>query len=106
MVGDAGLLDDAAPAPGIETGSSETVYFQLTDLHLHIRTTIRNESPAIKLICVRFSALNGFIVSGRVPALMERPKMKSDVVPCQTWKAGDFPTASALSSTKTFAQCT
>src|SRR5882672_7134917 len=38
-------------------GSSEIVYFDLTDLRLHIRTTIRNESPAVKLICVRFSAL-------------------------------------------------
>jgi len=88
------------------TGSSETVYFELTDLHLHIRTTIRNESPAIKLICVRFSALKGFIVSGRVPDLMERPKMKSDVVPGQNWKGGDFPAVSALASTQTFAKCT
>ncbi len=88
------------------TGSSETVYFELTDLHLHIRTTIRNESPAIKLICVRFSALKGFIVSGRVPDLMERPKMKSDVVPGQNWKGGDFPAVPALASTQTFAKCT
>src|SRR5439155_8872274 len=77
------------------TGSSETVYFGLTDLRLHIRTTIRIESPAIKLICVRFSALKGFIVSGRVPDLMERPKMKSDVVPGQNLKGGDFPAVSA-----------
>jgi hypothetical protein len=34
--------------------SSEIVYFELTDLRLHIRTTIRNKSPAIKLGCVRF----------------------------------------------------
>jgi hypothetical protein len=88
------------------TGSSETVYFELTDLRLHIRTMIRNESPAIKLICVRFSALKGFIVSGRVPDLMERPKMKSDVVPGQNWKGGDFPAVSALASTQTFAKCT
>src|SRR5260221_2887345 len=88
------------------TGSSETVYFEVTDLHLHIRTTIRNESPAIKLICVRFSALKGFIVSGRVPDLMERPKMKSDVVPGQNWKGGDFPAVSALASTQTFAKGT
>jgi hypothetical protein len=87
-------------------GSSETVYFELTDLRLHIRTTIRNEPPAIKLICVRFSALKGFIVSGRVPDLMERPKMKSDVVPGQNWKGGDFPAVSALASTQTFAKCT
>src|SRR6267142_2685520 len=53
-------------------GSSETVYFELNGLRLHIRTTVRNESPAIKLICVRFSALKGFIVSGRVPDLIER----------------------------------
>jgi hypothetical protein len=83
-------------------GSSEIVYFELTDLHLHIRTTIRNESPAIKLICVRFSALKGFTVSGRVPDLMERPKMKSDVVPGQNWKGVDFPAVSALASTQTF----
>src|SRR3981081_842579 len=73
------------------TGSSETVYFELTDLRLHIRTTIRNESPAIKLVCVRFSALKGFIVSGRVLDLMERPKMKSDVVPGQNWRAATSP---------------
>ena len=88
------------------TGSSETVYFELTDLRLHIRTTIRNESPAIKLICVGFSALKGFIVSGRVPDLMEWPKMKSDVVPGQNWKGGDFPAVSALASAQTFAKRT
>ena len=61
--------------------------------------------PAIKLICVGFSALKGFIVSGRVPDLMEWPKMKSDVVPGQNWKGGDFPAVSALVSTQTFAKC-
>ena len=64
-----------------------------------------NESPAIKLICVGFSALKGFIVSGRVPDLMEWPKMKSDVVAGQNWKGGDFPAVSALVSTQTFAKC-
>jgi hypothetical protein len=43
-------------------------------------------------------------VSG--PYLMERPKMKSDVVPGQNWKGGDFPAVSALASTQTFAKCT
>jgi hypothetical protein len=43
-------------------------------------------------------------VSGRVPDLMERPKMKSDVVPGQNWKGGDFPAVSALASTQTFAK--
>jgi len=40
-------------------------------------------------------------VSGRLPDLMEKPKMKSDVVPGQNWKGGDFPAASALASTQT-----
>ena len=53
-----------------------------------------------------FQRLKGFIVSGRVPDLMERPKMKSDVVPGQNWKGGDFPAVSALASTQTFAKCT
>jgi len=45
-------------------------------------------------------------VSGRVPDLMEWPKMKGDVVPGQNWKGGDFPAVSALVSTQTFAKCT
>ena len=89
-----------------QMGSSETVYFELTDLRLHIRTTIRNDSPVIKLICVRFSGLKGFIVSGRVRDLMERSKMKSDLVPGQNRKGGAFPAVSALASTQTFAKCT
>jgi hypothetical protein len=44
-------------------------------------------------------------VSGRLLDLMERPKMKSDVVPGQNWKGGDF-AVSALASTQTFAKCT
>jgi hypothetical protein len=32
--------------------------------------------------------------------------MKSDVVPGQNWKGGDFPAVSALVSTQTFAKCT
>src|SRR3981189_2829986 len=88
------------------TDSSETVYLGAYRSSPHIRTTIRNESPATKLICVRFSALKGFIVSGRVPDLMERPKMKSDVVPRQNWKGGDRPAVSALASAQTFAKRT
>jgi len=35
------------------TGSSETVYFELTDLRLHIRTTIRNDLPVhFAKVCV------------------------------------------------------
>jgi len=37
---------------------------------------------------------------------MEWPKMKSDVVPGQNWKGGDFPAVSALVSTQTFAKST
>jgi hypothetical protein len=36
------------------TSSSETVYFELVDHRLHIRTTIRNESLAMKIIRVSF----------------------------------------------------
>jgi hypothetical protein len=32
--------------------------------------------------------------------------MKSDVVPGQNWKGGDFPAVSALASTQTFAKFT
>ena len=39
------------------TGSSETVYFELTDLRLHIRTTMRNDLPVhFAKVCVEATA--------------------------------------------------